>query len=280
MNDIASVRNPEIGKAIVANGLQTNYHDLGAGVPIVLIHGSGPGVSAWTNWRLVLPQISQYARAIAPDMAGFGYTALDPAADYTLEYWLDHLTSFLDALGLDKVSFLGNSFGGMLATQFALRHPERADRIAMMGANVLSFELTPALDGFWGYEPSRARMAELLPLFPYDRSIITEELVDARFAASARPDYQAAFRSMFPAPRQKSIDALALSEEQLAALQCEALLIHGREDLVVPVDVSIRAQAAIPRSQLHIFGQCGHWVMIEHNKAFCALIRQFFAQEA
>lgn len=277
MSDATTQTLSEIGKSVKAKGLKTNYLEMGEGRPIVLIHGSGPGVSAYANWRLVLPKIAHYARAIAVDVAGFGFTELEPGANYTIEYWLEHLTSFLDELGIERASFLGNSFGGVLSTHFALRNPERVERIAMMGSNLVSFPLTPALDRLWGqHELSREIMTEHMRFFPWDQSIITDDLVTSRLQACARPDYQAAFSSMFPAPRQKSIEALALTEEQLAKLQCEALLIHGREDIVVPADVSIRASRAIPRSQLHIFGQCGHWVMIERTKAFAALIEEFF----
>lgn len=272
--------NPAIGKSVIANGLRTNYLEMGKGQPIVLLHGSGPGVSAYANWRLILPEVAQYARVIAVDIAGFGYTDLDPDADYTMEYWLAHLTGFLDALGLQKAAFLGNSFGGLLATRLALQSPERVTRIAMMGSNLLSFELTPALDKLWGqHELSREVMTEHMKFFPWDKSIITDDLVTARLQACARPAYQAAFASMFPAPRQEVVDRLALTEEELGSLECEALLLHGREDVVVPLDVSIRAVAAIPRAQLHVFGQTGHWVMIERTKAFCAMIRQFFESE-
>lgn len=277
MNDAGTSSTPEIGKSVMARGLKTNYLERGEGKPIVLIHGSGPGVSAYANWRLVLPNISQYARVIAVDMAGFGYTELERGAVYTIEYWLAHLTAFLDALGIQRAAFLGNSFGGVLSTHFALRHPDRVERLAMMGSNLLSFEITPALDKLWGqHELSRAVMTEHMRFFPWDKSIITDDLVTGRLKACARPDYQAAFQSMFPAPRQKCVDALALTEQQLGTLGCEALLIHGREDVVVPAEVSIRAHRAIRRSQLHLFGQCGHWVMIERTRAFCALIEEFF----
>lgn len=267
----------EIGSSIEAMGLKTNYHDHGEGEPIVLIHGSGAGVSAWANWRLTIPQLAKRARVIAYDVPGFGFTELDPSAHYTIDYWLDHLVAFLDALNLDKVSFVGNSFGGTLSTQFASRYPERAHRLAMMGANLLSHDILPDLDRLgWGYEPSLEMMRELLEVFPYDKSIITEELVQARYEATMRPEYQAAFRSMFPAPRQRWIDALAPTADQLSRLECEMLMIHGREDRMVPVDVSIRAAMIVPRAEVHVFGRCGHWVQIERPREFMALIQNFF----
>lgn len=261
-----------------ALGLRTHYHDTGEGHPVILIHGSGPGVSAWVNWRLTIPQLARYSRVIAYDVAGFGLTELDPDATYTLDYWLDHLTAFLDALGLERVDFVGNSFGGMLAAQFAARYPARVSRLVLMGASILPHRILPDLDRLaWGYERSRDMMRELLNAFLYDPSIVTEELVENRFAASDRPDYHAAYQSMFPAPRQDVIDALGLSEKQLGALGCETLLIHGREDRFVPVDVSIRAAKLIPRSQLHVLGQCGHWVQIERQREFISLLDMFLA---
>jgi 2-hydroxymuconate-semialdehyde hydrolase len=267
----------EIGSSIEAMGLKTNYHDHGEGEPIVLIHGSGAGVSAWANWRLTIPQLAKRARVIAYDVPGFGFTQLEPSATYNINYWLEHLVAFLDVLKLDKVSFVGNSFGGTLSTHFASRYPDRAHRLAMMGANLLSHDILPDLDRLgWGYEPSPEMMRELLEAFPYDKSIITEDLVQARYEATRRPEYQAAFRSMFPAPRQRWIDALAPTADQLSELECEMLMIHGREDRMVPVEVSIRAAMLVPRAQVHIFGHCGHWVQIERPREFMTLIQNFF----
>lgn len=277
MTSTAPTTSPEIGKSIVAMGLKTNYHDLGSGEPVVLLHGSGPGVSAWSNWRLLLPTVAKHSRAIAFDLSGFGYTEIDPKASYTIDYWLQHLTDFLDAMKLDKVAFLGNSFGGLLAAHFALRHPQRVTRIAGMGPNLLSFDMTPAMDEAWGYTPSMEAMRRIILSFPYDKSLVNEELIAQRFKAGNREGYWQEFAKMFPAPRQQALDRVTLTEADLARLQCEVLLIHGREDFIVPVQVSVRANAVIPRCQLHTFGQCGHWVTVERTREMRDLVNSFFA---
>ena len=64
--------NPEIAKSIQTGSFATNYHDQGKGHPVLLLHGSGPGVTAWANWRLVIPVLAERVRVIAPDMVGFG----------------------------------------------------------------------------------------------------------------------------------------------------------------------------------------------------------------
>jgi len=102
-----SENNPEIGRSIVAAGIRTNYHDMGSGFPVLLIHGSGPGVSAWANWRLVMPKLAEKSRVIAPDMVGFGFTERPQNYTYSMDNWVQHALGLLDALGLEKVDLVG-----------------------------------------------------------------------------------------------------------------------------------------------------------------------------
>ena len=275
---LASEHNPEVGLSIEASGLLTNYHDLGEGFPAVLLHGSGPGVSAWANWRLNLPALAEHRRVIAPDMSGFGYTERKANADYNMAAWIDHLWGLLDALDLPQVDLVGNSFGGSLALQFALKYPQRVRRLVLMGAASLSFPLTDGLDAVWGYRPSVENMRGLLDIFTYERAWVNDELAELRYRASARPGVQASFAAMFPAPRQRWIEALACREDELANLAHELLIIHGREDRVIPHSVSQRLFELTDSSQLHLFGQCGHWVQIEHSDRFNRLVGDFLSE--
>ena len=117
------INNPEIGKTILANGIQTNYHEHGQGEPVLLIHGSGPGVTGWANWRLTIPALAENFRVIAPDIVGFGYTERPVDVQYNMETWLNHILGFMDALGIQKAHVVGNSFGGGLALALAIRAP-------------------------------------------------------------------------------------------------------------------------------------------------------------
>ncbi len=270
--------NPEIDETVDANGVATNYHDAGSGRPVVLIHGSGPGVTGWANWRTVIPKLAERFRVIAPDMVGFGYTDRPTDARYVLDYWVDHALGFLDALGIERTHLVGNSFGGALALALAIRAPERIERLVLMGSVGLDFPLTPGLDAVWGYEPAVENMRELVDLFTCDKKFLTDDLVRMRYEASIRPGYQESYSSMFPAPRQDGIRALASPEERIAAIEHETLIVHGREDRVIPLESSIRLNRLIVRSQLHVFGQCGHWTQIEHNDRFCRLVGDFLGE--
>lgn len=267
--------NPEIARSIVAAGITTNYHDLGSGFPVLMLHGSGPGVSAWANWRLVMPQLAERARVIAPDMAGFGYTERRPDLRYDMDTWVAQAVGMLDALGIERADLVGNSFGGGLALQVAIRHPHRIRRLVLMGSVGVRFDITPALDAVWGYTPSIETMRGLLDLFAYDRSLANDELAKLRYEASIRPGFQESFAAMFPAPRQRWVDAMASNVEDIKTLPHETLVIHGREDKVIPLDTSLTLAQWIPNAQLHVYGKCGHWTQIEHAARFARLVGDF-----
>src|SRR3546814_393551 len=142
--------NAEVGRMVRAGSIDTNLHDVGAGKPVLLVHGSGPGVTAWANWRTVMPELSRRRRVIAPDMVGFGFTERPQGIRYGLDTWVEHLVGILDAMELDRVDFVGNSFGGGLSLAFAIRFPHRVRRLVLMGSAGVSFKLTDGLDAEWG----------------------------------------------------------------------------------------------------------------------------------
>lgn len=273
----AAAVNPEVGRSIDIAGVSTNYHDVGQGqgTPLLLLHGSGPGVSAWANWRGVIPELSRTRRVVAPDEVGFGYTPAPPGQQWTLDAWYEHLAGFLDALGLHRVSVIGNSFGGALALRLATEQPERVDRLVLMGSVGVPFTLTPGLDGVWGFVPTLDGMRTVLDLFAHDQANITDDLARLRLAAATRPGVAEAFAAMFPAPRQASVDALVVDPRKVAALGQPVLVVHGREDQVIPLHTSLQLLELLPEAQLHVFGHCGHWVQIEQRERFIALVSAF-----
>ena len=275
----ATPSNPEIGQSITAAGIRTNYHDSGgAGAPVLLIHGSGPGVSAWANWRLVMPALAQQARVIAPDMVGFGYSERPEGFVYSMDAWVRQAVGLLDALGIERTDLVGNSFGGGLSLALAIRHPERVRRLVLMGSAGVSFPLTEGLDAVWGYTPSVENMRAIMDYFAFDQGLMSDDLARLRFEASIRPGFQESFAAMFPAPRQRWIEALASAEADIRALPHQALVIHGREDRVIPLATSLTLSSWIQRSQLHVYGQCGHWTQIEHAARFARLVGDFLAE--
>jgi 2-hydroxymuconate-semialdehyde hydrolase len=121
-------------------------------------------------------------------------------------------------------------------------------------------------------------MRALLDIFAYDRSLVNDELAELRYRASVQPGFQECFGAMFPGPRQRWVDALASQEEAIRAIPHETLVIHGREDKVIPLSVSLRLAQLIERAQLHVYGHCGHWTQIEHAARFTKLVANFLAE--
>jgi pimeloyl-ACP methyl ester carboxylesterase len=263
------------GAFVTAGGISTHYHDAGDGDPVVLLHGSGPGVSAWANWQHTIPALAKTSRVLAFDLVGYGATERPETIRYSLRSWTDHVWAFLDALGLDQVSVVGNSLGGRLALQMAEDDRSRLNKMVLMGSPGVGMTVTEGLTALRGYEPSPENMRALLTgYFAVDTSIITDDLVRIRYEASAAPGAHEAYRLMFFDPRHDGSN-LGITEEQVRAVTVPTLLVHGLQDKVVPPQVSWTMVNLLPDADLHVFARCGHWTQIERAAEFNALVADF-----
>jgi len=273
----ATISSEATGRTINAAGISTHYHEAGSGQPVLLLHGSGPGVSAWANWRLTIPALAQHYRVIAPDLVGFGYTERPRDVYYSLQTWIDHVWSFMDALGIQQTSLVGNSLGGRIGLGMAAQRPDRLHRIVLMGAPGVGMTFTDGLRALREYEPSEENMHQLLlSCFAVDPAIITDDLVRTRHEASVAPGAFEAYRDMFFSPRHAGSE-LGITEEQVKAVPTRTLLVHGREDKVVPVEVAWNMVRLLPDADLAVFARCGHWTQIERADDFNDLVSSFLA---
>jgi len=272
--------NPEIGKFVETNGYKTNVHDEGQGPALLLLHGSGAGVTGWANWRGLIPEMSQKYRVIAPDLVGFGFTETPDDFEFKfMDSWVDQILALLDALGVEKTHVLGNSFGGSLAMWLAVRRPDLFDRLVLMGPGGWPAKVNSNLEELWSYKPSVENMKRLLDIMAFDRSLVTDELAELRYRATMRPGAQEVFERVFPAPRQRWLDAQVVAPADLMSIKQRTLIIHGRDDRVVDPMISWNLHQHIQDSELHYFGNCGHWTMIEHAARFKELVSNFYAAD-
>lgn len=263
------------GKTIDAGGIVTHYHDVGTGEPVLLLHGSGPGVSAWANWQHNIPALAQSYRVIAPDIVGFGYTQRPADVYYSLGTWVNHVWAFLDALGIGRTSLVGNSLGGRIGLAMAGQHPERLDKMVLMGSPGVGMTITPGLQALRAYQPSVENMRTMLvDCFAVDPALITDELVMERYEASVAPGAFEAYRDMFFSDKHAGGE-LGITEEQARTVPTRTLLLHGREDRVVPVEVSWNMVRLLPDADLAIFAHCGHWTQIERADDFNTVVAGF-----
>lgn len=275
--DMASDEKPEIGATADANGIKTNYLEAGKGDPVVLIHGSGPGVTSYANWRVVLPALAENFRVLAPDMVGFGFTERPANIEYGLQTWADQVVGLMDTLELPTAHMVGNSFGGAIALRIATQHPDRVGKLVLMGSMGVPFPITEGLERVWGYEPSFENMRKVLDVFAYSRDLVNDELAEVRYRGSIQPGFQESFAAMFPAPRQRWVEAMCTPEDEIRRLPHRTLIVHGREDQVIPVQTSLRLMELIDNADLSVFSHCGHWSMIERTEDFNRNVSEFFS---
>ncbi|MCB0175818.1 MAG: alpha/beta fold hydrolase [Anaerolineae bacterium] len=271
-------------------GFKTYLNRTGAGnkETVLFLHGSGPGATAWSNWQYALPYFADRYDTLAPDFIGFGESEHPNPAPTSMHQWMriwkDQVTELLDALDKDKVHLVGNSMGGAVALHLLMEAPERFDKVVLMGPIGAPMELTPELDQLWGFyaDPSPAGMKQRITWFAYDINLIADRLdaiAEMRFTAAMDEGVRRSFEAMFPAPRQTLLDQLVVPDLALRHMDHPTLLVHGRDDKIVPMDTSLHLLPRLPNVQLHIFGKCSHWTQIEHKDSFNRLLREFFEGE-
>jgi pimeloyl-ACP methyl ester carboxylesterase len=265
-------------KAIDAGGIETSYLEAGSGEPVLMLHGSGPGVSALANWQHNIPTLAQRFHVLAPDIVGFGTTDRPEQIVYSLRTWTDHIWAFMDARGIAKARIIGNSLGGRIALQMATDQPDRIAKMVLMGAPGVGMTPSEGLAALRAYEPSHDAMRELLRnYFAVDPAMITDDLVKIRYEASIADGAYEAYRAMFFDPRHAGTE-LGITEAEVRAIATPTLLIHGREDRVVPLQVSVTMLGLLPNADLHVFSACGHWTQIERADEFSAVVSDYLGR--
>ncbi|TCK01231.1 4,5:9,10-diseco-3-hydroxy-5,9,17-trioxoandrosta-1(10),2-diene-4-oate hydrolase [Nocardia alba] len=274
--------------AQVTPDLTLHYHEAGVGNPttIVLLHGGGPGASAWSNFARNIPVLAERYHVIAPDQPGYGKS--DKPIDHP-QYFVhssNALLALLDHLEItDRVHLLGNSLGGGASVRFALDHPTRAGKLVLMGPGGLSTNLFAPdptegvrLLSRFTYEPTRDNLEKFLRIMVFDQSLVTEELIDERFALANTPESLAAMKAMGKSFAGADFEKGMLWRDAYKLRQ-PVLLIWGREDRVNPLDGALVATKVIPRVQLHVFGGCGHWAQLEKFDEFNRLTVDFLGEK-
>ncbi|WP_432559902.1 alpha/beta fold hydrolase [Granulicoccus sp. GXG6511] len=254
-----------------------HYHEAGTGYPLIMLHGSGPGATGWSNFGPNMLELSKKYRVIAPDMPGWG--ASDPVS-FDDRNHVKAAVDFMDALGIEKAAFMGNSMGGATVLRFAMAHPDRISHIITMGsgagasANPIFQPAGPSegikvLQGAYR-DPSVEGMRKLVDIMTFDPAFATEELVQQRSeTARSRPDHLENFINGIPKGR------LPMDLSGLARTEIPALIVHGRDDRVVHYEHGLRLATLIPNSRLLLLNRCGHWAQVEHPAEFNRAVDSF-----
>jgi 2-hydroxy-6-oxonona-2,4-dienedioate hydrolase len=200
------------------------------------------------------------------------------------------VTRFLDGLSIGQADVIGNSMGGIVATQVALAHPDRVRRLVTIGGigtNLLSPGPGEGIRLLMEFtdDPTRERLIQWLHSMVYDPALVTEELIEERWAQATEPGTLASARLMYgKAAFAAGAAAMAASPAppywaMLHKLAVPTLLTWGRDDRVSPVDMAVLPMRLIPDAELHVFPRCGHWVMIERKAAWESVVLSFLTRD-
>ena len=278
------------GRYAEAGGMRLHFYEAGpdagppGGPPVVMLHGGGPGASAWSNFGPNLPVFAERFRTLLVDQPGFGQSARPPVTGSYFTFSADALAALLTGLGIERVHLIGNSLGGGTAVRFALNYPERAGRLVLMGPGGLSLNLfapdpTEGVRRLMEFSappgPTRAKLEAFLRTLVCDQRLVTDELIDERFGAASDPEALAAMASLGASFFDPAHAEEGLLWREAHRLRQRVLLIWGREDRVNPLDGALVALKTIRRAQLHVFGGCGHWAQLEKFDEFNRLVISF-----
>lgn len=270
------VEDVEIGRG---RHLRVNFAGDPSQPALLMLHGSGPGVTAASNWKAVMEDLGDAFYCIAPDVLGFGDSSYpDPQPQgfkAQAEVRIDALFALLDTLGVEKAILVGNSMGGMYSLRMAQLRPSLVEGLVLMGSGGMpNLQLSPAMIKLVTYfdNPTVDAMAELLIEFVHDKATFGDKVEDVaaqRMPIVQRPHIEAGHRAMFQP------EFLTYTPEELAKLDVPALVVHGRNDVVVPIESSYYLSEHLPQADLYVMNKCGHWTQIEQAERFATMLRDF-----
>jgi pimeloyl-ACP methyl ester carboxylesterase len=258
---------PELRSANVF-GCNIRYYDVGLGPVLVLIHGIGGDAD---EWAFCLDGLSSSHRVIALDLLGFGRSD-KPFINYCIEGFVEVLERFLQTLGIERATLVGNSLGGWIAATFGLLFPAAVNKLILVDAA-----------GLWGDTTefpvdlrvsTREHLREVFQQLLYDKTLATDDLVDL------------AYRQHLERSDGYTIDSLLRNlqergerlDEKVADLKMPVLIVWGEQDAMLPVETGRRLQRLIPGSRLEVISECGHLPALEKPSEFLRCVLEFLRQ--
>jgi pimeloyl-ACP methyl ester carboxylesterase len=272
---------------VEAGGFRTHYLTGGQGPPLVLLHGHGESSG---SWRWVLPTLARTHRVYAPDTPGAGDSTKVSVDPKEPSFYLNHLTAFLDELGLERVALVGNSHGGNVAIRLALVAPARVTSLSLVNSSGLGREINPALIALT--LPGSAALAAWLST-PFGAPQWVSTLSTLSFAQplAAPPEWFAQHYLLAQTPGhldgmvaclRGELDLVGQREvilDELDRLTMPTLLVWGTNDMVIPSYHATAAAARLQNSQVVMIPDCGHLPQVERPDMFVAALSRFLADQ-
>jgi 4,5:9,10-diseco-3-hydroxy-5,9,17-trioxoandrosta-1(10),2-diene-4-oate hydrolase len=258
----------------------------GSGPAVLMLHGGGPGATGASNYARNVGPLAERFRVIVPDLPGYGRSTKGLRRDDPFGDLAEAMNGLLPALGLEQAHVVGNSLGGACALRLALEHPGRVTSLILMGPGGIGTSralptrgLSMLLGYYAGQGPTREKLARFIrDYLVHDGRTVPDELIEARFQGSIDPQIVAAP----PLQRPRGLRALLkmdlTRDRRLARCATPTLVIWGKNDLVNRPSGGPRLQATMPRCDLYVVSDAGHWVQWERPEEFNALATAFLSR--
>jgi pimeloyl-ACP methyl ester carboxylesterase len=265
------------GAFLDIEGRRIHYVEAGQGDPVVLIHGWN---GSTFNMRYTIPELAQRYRVIAVDLLGYGYSARPADGDYSIGGQVEFVRKVMDRLGVSRAALLGHSMGGAIAIQFALRYPERVERLVLVSSATVR-EMQRARN--WGLLV-RPLLPSIAPMFVresvvlralrhvvHDPALLTPEMVEGHYRPLRMKGHmRAASKQLSDRRRDQPFDAREICQP--------ALVLWGEHDRVVPLSTGLELAEQIPNAQLAIIRSAGHLAHEEQPEECNRLLLEFLGR--
>ena len=267
-------------KYVQAGSLRVHYNEAGSGEPLIFCIGQGAGTSAWVVYHRVIEQLAQRFRCLLIDQPGYGKS--DPVVvkgESRSTMYARTVRDVMDALEIDAATIVDMSFGAQTAQALAIDYPERAKRLVLHASGVggpsLFGQAPMASQAFVAMyaafaEPNLATMRGMMNAFLFNGAQYGDDdlMLQARVDAwTSRPELDEARRASENVQRDVSAS--------LGTIKVPVIQLHGRNDLIAPLESALRLFNYLPNSRLVLFSQCGHWIPVEKPAEFARYVTDF-----
>jgi pimeloyl-ACP methyl ester carboxylesterase len=250
-------------------------------IPIVLLHGTGASLHTWDGW---VNALKSERKIIRLDLPAYGLTGPNPTSDYSQEFYATFINDFLTKLGVKQCIISGNSLGGSIAWNYAVKYPEKVSKMILVDAGgyamksksvPIAFQVAawPVIKNLFKYVTPRSIVQKSIENVYADKSKVTETLVDRYFELSLREGNRQAFIDRMSEFRNKGI--LNVKTSQIKDLLMPTLIIWGDKDLLIPLEVGEKFHADLPNDTLVVFKNLGHTPMEEDAAKTVAVVKDF-----
>jgi pimeloyl-ACP methyl ester carboxylesterase len=256
----------------------------GAGPNLILLHGGGPGATGASNYSRNVGTLSKHFTTYLIDFPGWGQSSKNLQSFGAMSPFVNGghaVIAFMDAVHLDRAHLVGNSFGGAAGYCVAMEHPERVDRLVSMGPGGAWIEgqgpsqgIIQLLTYYMGEGPTREKLKAFLFNLVHDTSVITDALIEERFAASNNPEVIANPPLTLPKNGPPPKEFYLSNDPRLKSIMHRSLLIWGQQDKV-NIPAGVAAFSVLPNQDVILFANCGHWAQWEQADKFNDLVSWF-----